>query len=1051
MCATQLQSDVRIPYVSGIIKRPRLLERLQAASRHKLTVICAPPGYGKTTIAAQFARQSTIPVAWHAVEERERDVPNLFNQCLAALGAVIPSIKAVTPVPGHTPAELASLVTDFLRDKVEGDIIYVLDDVHHLSGSPAAESWLRTLVDLVPASCHLLLISRLLPALPLTEMIARREVVAIGQELLRFTAEEVHSLVYEARGTSPAMEEVQELASRLEGWPAGTVLALYPLPTDLERAILSGGQGPEALFDMLASSMLHAQPPGLRDFMLAASTLSRITPELCTMALGLQESAYWLSVAQSRNLFLSKISGGLVFHRLFRNFLQNHLRQESPALFAALHSQAAHWFEANGLVDDAFNHYLVVGMVEQAAAIAERVAHTYLAQGKVETLLMWGEALREHSDHVPRLLYTCARVHTDRYHYAEAEADLERAEQGFELWQDTTGLAEVRLQRSMINLQRGNYQLAERQAHRLAQLPDGNANLQGRALRVLGVARLRLGEVEMAAAVLEKALPLHQANGDTYTTSQVLQDLSVAYLRLGRFTEASACLQKVVATHRSLGSAGALALALNNLGYTYHRAGEYERAMMTFQEGLGIVAEVPESRAESYLLWSMGDVLRDLEDYERALQLYDRALELIGDSEPHLRCSILVNASTLRRWQGMLYEAESLAEQALTLARAHDIALETATAQGALWATRAQLGDVQNAQKMLAQTADTLREQGAGFELVHMLALSAHVALQVSDKAAARQMLDSAVKVSEDGGSLQPLVPEVLHSSLLHKFVQDQERRYPQLSSDVQRLRAIQKKSRAQGDLVACDSPLMTYTLDVVTFGEERIERDGRLVQLSDWRATTARELFFFLLFKGPETREQISLEFWPDSSPDKVRSNFHTTLYRARQAVGENAITFRNNTYLIDPYIDLRCDAYEIQSLVKQARLLSPHDARTEDLCRKAVDLYGGDFLPSFDTEWVLFYRETLREFYLEALIGLGECERARSAHREAIMTFRRALDVDPYREDGHRAIMNCYADLGEKSKIKHHLERLRKLLWEDLAIEPSAETMRLANRLLT
>ncbi len=1050
MCATQLRHDVRIPYVSGIIKRPRLLERLKASSRHKLTVICAPPGYGKTTVAAQFARQSEIPVAWHTVEERERDVPNLFSQCLTALEAIVPSIKDVTPVPGYTPAELASLVTDFLREHVKYDIIYVLDDVHHLSGSPAAETWLRTLVDSAPATCHLILISRLLPALPLTEMIARREVVAIGQELLRFTSEEVHSLVYEARGTSPAMEEVQELAARLEGWPAGTVLALYPLPTDLERAILSGGQGPEALFDMLASSMLHAQPPGLRDFLLASSTLSRITPELCTFALGLQESTYWLSVAQRRNLFLSKVSGGLVYHRLFRNFLQSHLRQESPDLFEALHSQAARWFDANGLVDDAFDHYMVVGMVEQAAAIAERVAHTYLAQGKVETLLIWGEELRSNSDCAPRLLYTCARVQTDRYDYADAEADLERAEQGFELWQDTTGLAEVRLQRSMINLQRGEYQLAERQARRLAQMPDSSANLRGRALRVLGVARLRLGEVEMAAAVLQEALPLHQANGDTYTTSQVLQDLSVAYLRLGRFTEASACLQKVVAAHRSLGSTGALALALNNLGYTYHRAGEYERAMATFQEGLGIVAKVSDRRAESYLLWSMGDVLRDLEDYERALQLYDKALELIGDSEPHLRCSILVNASTLRRWQGMLNDSASLAEEALALAHAHNVALESATAQGALWAARAQLGDTQIALEHLTQTADALREQGAGFELVHMLALSAHVALLASDPPTARRMLGSAIEVADNGGSLQPLVPEVVHSPLLNTFVHEHERQYPALLGEVKRLQVMQAKTKGQGNTANRVAVSITYTLDVVTFGQERIERDNRLIRPSEWRATAARELFLYLLFMGPKIREQISLVFWPDSSSKRVRSNFHTTLYRARQAVGENAITFRNNSYLIDPYIDLRCDAHEMQSLVQQARLLSPRDARTEDLWRKAVDLYGGDFLPSFDTEWVLFYRETLRESYLEALIGLGECARARSAHREAITTFKRALDVDPYREDGHRAIMNCYADLGEKNQVLRHLKKLQKLLWEDLAIEPSGETMDLAKSLL-
>jgi DNA-binding SARP family transcriptional activator len=147
--------------------------------------------------------------------------------------------------------------------------------------------------------------------------------------------------------------------------------------------------------------------------------------------------------------------------------------------------------------------------------------------------------------------------------------------------------------------------------------------------------------------------------------------------------------------------------------------------------------------------------------------------------------------------------------------------------------------------------------------------------------------------------------------------------------------------------------------------------------------------MFLYLLFMGPQEREAFSLAFWPDSHPQQVRRNFHTTLYRARHALGENAIVFSEGLYQVNPDLDLWCDAHQLEDLVCHARPMPPRDARTEDLWRRAVDLYHGDFLPSVDAEWVDTMGDTLRDLYLEALIGLGECALARDDLRDAIQAF--------------------------------------------------------------
>jgi DNA-binding SARP family transcriptional activator len=208
--------------------------------------------------------------------------------------------------------------------------------------------------------------------------------------------------------------------------------------------------------------------------------------------------------------------------------------------------------------------------------------------------------------------------------------------------------------------------------------------------------------------------------------------------------------------------------------------------------------------------------------------------------------------------------------------------------------------------------------------------------------------------------------------------------------------------------------------------------------------------LFFYLLFEGPVHRDQIYLTFWPNASSKQARSNFHMTLYRARQALGANVITFQDDLYRINPDVTVRCDARELTNLARQARLLPPRDPRTEDMWRRAVKLYRGDFLLSMYSDWVTPHREALHDLYVEALIGLGECARARRDYTEAIRAFERAIGVEPYREEAHRFIMRCYADKGDKRKIQVHFQEMRKLFRRELGIEPSEQTIALVESLL-
>jgi LuxR family maltose regulon positive regulatory protein len=942
-------------------------------------------------------------------------------------------------------AEQAARLNEVLRQQpMPKRTFYVLDDAHHLLGSPTSESWLRAWIATLPAFLHVILITRAVPTLPMAEMIARGEILAIGQEELAFSPDEIQAL---AEQTHVHLEttSMKAAVSRLGGWPAGTVLALQPLPTSIE-AIDLDGSGPEALFDALARRVLMAQSPLLQDFLLAASTLTRLTPDRCQNILGLVGSIEHIAQARRHNLFLTPIAGGLTFHPLFRGFLQKQMKLHAPEQFRQLHLQAGSWFETHpDELDSAFDHYMTADLLPQASAIAERVAQAYYAQGRAETLLRWEYCLATAAPLAPTLLYTCAMIHANRYQYDAAQAELEQAEPGFQDQSDATGWMKIHLLQAFIANQRGQYAQAAQQANRLLVRDDLPSNLRGWALDILGLAHLEQGQPELAIQHFQAALPLYKAVGDTYATSQVLQNMEVAYVRYGQFEEAGYCLQEVVAIRRALGGVMGLGLALNNLGYHQHQRGHYQLALETFQEGLRAASRSPEPRVEGYLRWSLGDLQRDRGLFEEAAQLYHKALELIGEREPVLRCSLLFSLSTLRRWQGRYEEAALLAQDERTLATEHQLGMEQAKAELAFCAASRFQADTPSLMQRLHHLIEQFRTLRSYNRLAQTLAICAGAALLQSDTAAAQDYLRQALQEIPHPANRQPLIAEIQHTPILRTWLEGLAARYPPL---IQELKGLQEQLQAdKNDEAVSFYHRQTYTLRVFTLGQERIESE---CMPGNWPSTAARELFFYLLLMGPSTRDQIGLRLWPDYAPQQVRRNFHISLYRARQVVGDHAILYQDERYWLNPDLDVWLDAEELERLVKQARLLPPRGVYTESLWRRAFDLYQGEFLPDLDAEWVAARREQLQDAYLQACVGLGDCTRVRGQIAEAITYYKCALAVDPYREDIHRLVLSAYAAQGQRQQVQQHWNELRRLLRQELALEPAPETRHLLQTLL-
>jgi LuxR family transcriptional regulator, maltose regulon positive regulatory protein len=1027
------------------LERARLLDKLYEAATHKLTLIAAPPGYGKTTLVTQFTHRTAVAIIWQSLEKKDHDLPILFEHARTAVSTLVPDILDASPPPGASVSEMAAFITDHLPSE---ELIYIIDDVHLLIDAPSAEAWLRALIASLPATCHLILIGRALPPLSIGEMIARGQVLAIGQAELSFTAEEVNALAHRV-GRTLHQDDAQKIIARLSGWPAGIALALQPLPTEFDALLSETKTGPEALFTALAEVILRSQPLLLQEFLLHSSTLMRITPTLCQAALHLQDSLDYLNEAVKRNLFVASVPGGVAYHPLFREFLQEQLHARNPSLFAQLHADAARWFESDNRLEEAFEHYMAAGYWQDAAAIADQTAHTFLGRGQVETLLDWRLQLGSVGVRVARLSYFCTRLYSERYDYQTASAAAAESEAEYRRQGNHVGLIQVALLNATIANQRGDYLQAISVAEPFINAASTPANLQGFALAIIGMAHLHLGTIKAAVTCLEAALPLWRATGDSFAIAHLLVDLGLAYLYSGCFHEAATSLQEALELRRALGNNVGIAAALNNLALHYHLLGEYDQAARTVQDGLQAISGVAETRDEAYLLSTLGDVQRDRGCFDEAAIHYHRALELAAQSEPILRSTLLVSLATLRRWQGKLKDAHRLALEAVALSEKHQLGRETLLAQIALAAVQIWQGDTEIARRLLEISVKAWKQDQPP-QLSPGVALLAHIALLDGDLVAASQYLQLAGQQVSHPAVLQPMIAEIVHSPLLKTHLQRQPHEFTVLiEGSLQLERAIEAVSppeKSSKHVAATPA----YSLRVWTLGHESVERDANAVPIPAWQAATARELFFYLLLKGRTARDQLWLKFWPDDNPRKIRQKFHTTLHRIREAVGTNVIRFEDEHYFINPNIDIWCDVQEFERVVQQAKFASPLLVHTEVLWHRAIELYRGDFLSSFDADWIFQYRETLSRCYVDALLALANCLGTRGNPQEAILLLKQALEIDPYREDLHRELLASYAASGEPSLVYRHLNKLDSFLKAELGIGPSEETLRLVQHLV-
>jgi LuxR family maltose regulon positive regulatory protein len=386
----------RLP--ADLIVRPRLAGLAERAASKRLTVIKAPAGFGKTSLAIIWLdrlRANSAHVAWLSLDA-EDDEPARFLNCLAhALrhacgtvgGAAISLTADAAFVSPH--AIVATLINELVE--LDDEVVLFLDD-YHLVSLPAVHDVMSFLIQRAPPNVHVVLCSRTDPPLPLARLRAGGDLLEIDASALRFDFDETRRFVEHALPGSLNPSHIETLFASTEGWAAALRISMSVLSREEYRQVQQRSAPPGSFrpFAAYIEHMFERLPGEMVEFMLRTSVLDRLGAPLCEAITGLRSSQRMLDeIADGHFLLQALDCDGQWFryHPLMREYLRGKLETQRADEVAELHCRACEWYGRQELWTEAVKHAIAAGVTDNAMRLMERCAMALVKQGDLLSLL----------------------------------------------------------------------------------------------------------------------------------------------------------------------------------------------------------------------------------------------------------------------------------------------------------------------------------------------------------------------------------------------------------------------------------------------------------------------------------------------------------------------------------------------------------------------------------------------------------------------------------------------------------------------------------------
>lgn len=1029
------------------LHRERLVDVLHANIPKKLIVVAAPPGYGKTTLLADFHHHTEIPTCWLRLTEADADVMHLARLLHRSLVRRFrrlrgrPNLDALAAV---SPAALARSFAAAIESRVTEAFAVLLDDVHLINASRPVLEFLDEFLAVQPGQVTLIAAGREVLDVSLARLMAEGALAGLGPQDLALTPEELVEVARLQLGIHLQPAEVDSLMQETRGWVTGLLLS-RTLGNDLLRGVRDSST--PLVYDYLAAVVLNREPDEVRNFLLEAAVLPVMTAEACDRILGRQDSGRLLGRLTRSGMFLLSTgagSGTYEFHPQFRAFLLSTMAARSQRRLRELRRRAAAWFESTGQVEAAVSLYFEAELPGRAAALAEKASWPMRRAGRLATLEDWAGRCWGAGCPTPWLVFELASAYGDHGQFAR----------GVQLLEDHLLQAEGRLPgrirfrahttRGMMLYESGHLKEAGASLETARAVATRRLSSRDRAelLRLEAKVLAAERQWQRSEELVQRALGLLESSGDREHVAFALLDLSQYQFAQGDLAGVVRSTTRALGILGADGAPGPLAIAYNNLAGARHLLGEFDRALGAFAAALRHARLGKAEYLEAMVLMGEADLFSDLGLAFQAGELYGQALTLATQIDrPDLIAYGCLQTAALHRRSGTPAVASewlkraSVAGGKAEASAGHDLELAALEAL-------VSPGKAVRRLRRLLDSGDRLTPS----ERARALFQVARCALASGDDPAAREALAACLDWIGRTGTEQAIASEVRVDSVVRKRLEAWFASNMIAGRLLERARLMEAHARQYDPARKASVP--EAPIEFLALGQSTIRVGGRRL---DGLKRMTREVAFYLLDAGRVERDVLVEAFWPEHSPGRQTANLHMAVYQLRQLFGKDSVVLDGSAYALQPSQAVDYDVRRFERSASIAERLPAGDPRRMFALTEAVNSYAGPFLPESDSAWASTRRRQLQSRYIDLLITGAEESLQRDQVARAAQLLREAIEHEPLRDDLYEQLMRALHLLGRRNEIVELYQRYIRTLAEDLGLDPPDQLRDLYTRLIS
>jgi LuxR family maltose regulon positive regulatory protein len=1032
------------------LKRQRLLNVLARNLDKKVILLCAGPGYGKTTLLSHFLSRAKKKIVYYHLEKTDAEPAVFFSYLVAGIQKLKPSFGRKVAHLRHLfnqPQRYSDIIVGtFINEVVETmkeDTYVILEDYHALQPSAAVDKALDFLFRHMPANLHFIITSREKPELYFALMRTRDEFFELTGQQLRFNKGEIRKLFKETYSIPLKTRDLEWVEKYSEGWPVSLRLMIQSasyiegISSSEHTKTLLGGylQSQAGLFNYFAQEIYFQETVGMRSFLLDCSLFEWLDPELFDVASRRRNSGQVLSELAQRNAFVIRIpEHGYRLHNLFRDFLYS--KFTDVKLKRDIFLRAAEFLSGKEKYDEAFNFYAKVREYKKMIAIVKRIGPLYTGQGRSGMFCSYVEQIpAKFRKRDPDLLIMYSRALTIMGRLRESWQSILKARTILKkIPRAKRKCADVLYTMGGISYTAGRFKSAMRYYRdALRMCPKGSSLTRASILNSLGSIHTVLGGnyLPKATSFYQKAYEIAERREYADIEASILNNWAMTEWKMGNLRAAYSKLSKITGMLAQYFSPGCGAGFFNAarlsilLGYTAEAKSILDIGMKTcspYNDMWSMVA-----------LWSgYGLLYQEAEDLEKAKLYLNRSLQMADKLGVERLTVVAMNEMCkICLTGGDIIEAEKCMSSIWSLKKSRDDAeaIPFLLTEGMV---RVAQGRYQDAQEVLT---DALNLAERFSEIFHQFLISIELSrlfYLLNATAQSHIFLRRAMGTSREKGYDYLLLKKVRQNEWMMQAIrsQDIEQEY---------VRAIMKKSK-----------LDIHWIDGCLFGVPKLAIDDQPVTDDMWQTSKTKKLFFYMLLQRGErvSGDRLIDTLWHEVSARKGSSSLRKAIQyirevtRSKLGIKDELICLSKGMYQMATGTVTNLDVDEFETLVKRAREIADKGER-RSLLEKMICIYKDGFASGWYDDWVEAIRLHYRSMYEECMIMLYDVAEKEGEYIEAMNISKRLVSMNFLDEKHHCRLMKVLAQLGRFGEIEQDFQAITKALRKELKTTPQKETV--------